>query len=175
MTDKLKRVKLVLDKSAVERLIGDDPEIEIALTQGAVAWLRDRRVKPSLDCTMNELRGTIDHAVRERVCKELGAKVEVVKRGGWPTIYVARPNVVKAIEEGCRVAVQNEITTQVGEQITKQQEWFNERLKGYKTRCDELLEKYTAEMTAKLTDSVVDQKIRAAVVHVMSNGIGKGQ
>lgn len=111
-------------KEALERLIGDDKEMEIAIKNAVI----NQFAKQYLKSVANSM---IIEDLKRAVCREVSAMVEqyVEKTSSWARLEVfAKPELKEAIDNAAKAAMSELIKERVKEQMAKVNQEVGHRL-----------------------------------------------
>ena len=144
-------VKIQLTKSALERLIGDSPELQLQLTNQVAEEVVKKYVVKALknDEKFNQLSNKIEKDLNNQIAQRIGTFEK-----SWSDNYAnfqLRPEVRQKVEDRVRLTVENEVNKIVSDSVTKAMSSLDERIQ---KRIDVLTnERITHMLQVKLQET----------------------
>lgn len=153
MTEKL---QISLTKEAMERLIGDNPELEVALQKSALNWLRNHKLKAILTEEVQEqialFKQDIDKKIRETT-NALG-----LTEGWYLTRAKLSPTVITAIQKAVTLETNNLIYSRV----QKEREALDIKINAEIEKLNSLLvERVDSILTPEFLKALVSEIVEA--------------
>jgi hypothetical protein len=148
------------NKEALERLIGNDSEVEIDIRNSVVQKFAEKHLKPlanspQITGTLNAIRDDISKQIKERVEKEIATFKE--SWGGSISDIKLRSEINTAISSQVRILTDKKIQEAVDEALKF---WLNDA--ELKKRIDARFEYYTKEHINTEIKSRIE-KLKAAI------------
>lgn len=145
MNDPSDMLKITLSRAALERLIGNDPHMEMLLSHNAVKTVIDRHLDLLVTKVVDQLNRVTEPVLDNAVKNIIG----VVSRKANTDVYAPAEHMI--------LAIRNVIEPYVHKRL---QEIVSERMESIDTRITEIAEHYAS--------NVIDKKIKEAMAMAMA-------
>jgi len=119
-TNETKKIKLTLDSSALDRLLGGDTELELELRQSIACQFAKRHLKPLINCS--EI-AQIAHDIKGQAVKHatdlITDTVATIKTDWGSKVINLKPEVINTIRSKVREEINTIVSDAVGDAISE--------------------------------------------------------
>ena len=173
-------MKLMLDKDAIERLIGDHPELEVALSAAAVNGLMHTHFKPVIETLAGDVASALGDKAATIVRSEIAKTFPWKKKEGlsWQGSFQIPDDLREAIRKAVHIEVSDEWYRVIEEERKKINERLKDTLDYWQEQVDEVVRNRVDKCVAMADgafDDVITDRIRVIMAEMFTASRKDGQ